>query len=835
MFPGPLPGTASATVNGGTFTLSNGALSTSWTVGATVTLNAFTNNAGAATPLTVASLYTLTLADGTTITPANSTLTTGPTLTTVAADPTSARLADRSAGKAVTTTYRYTDAGRVLDVEWTALLRDDANNLQHQFAIRAVTGTFDITSLRLVNFTANNARVLGGDDGSPIVLGPSGAETAFIGVENPMAKATVSDTNARITLARVGDLAQGQTWRYTASLGVSPAGQLRRSFAYYVQRERAHSRRTFLHYQSWLDLKPPSEVIDANELTSAINLFGTQLTDRGAKIDSFWVDDGWDYVRAPRVADESGLNVWSFDPTQFPNGFATQKAAAAKYGNASLSVWMSPFGGYDTSAASRQALNASKPADQRYETNDNGSFKLGGPRYYERFRSTAFNMMDNEGVRGFKFDGIGGGLYQTGPNPAYIADYEALQTLIGDLRAHQKDVWVNATVGTWGSPYWLWFADSIWRDGHDSGQTGSGTVSQMYVNYRDSETYRNEVVQNPLFPVPNVMTHGVIFSDRNAYQADYDLTKQSTKDEVGQDIKAYFALGLGLQELYVHNTLVRPEVPGAQWFWDTLAANAKWARANESLLTDVHWVGGDPALGNVYGTAAWTSTAGASKGMVMLRNPNPSPQTFTLNPRTALELPTGVNGTYRFTERDNTHPGFVANAATPATITLAPFEVAIFEATPTNTPPTGGDSPTIPRTGWTATTDSAETVNENGDPANAIDGNPTTIWHTKYDGGIDPMPHHLDINLGRDHIVDSVTYVPRQDGGANGNIAKYQIQTSMNGKTWTTIRTGRFTSGTNTVSFPPTAARYVRLVATSAQNGLGYAAAAEIVLTGRMM
>lgn len=35
-------------------------------------------------------------------------------------------------------------------------------------------------------------------------------------------------------------------------------------------------------------------------------------------------------------------------------------------------------------------------------------------------------MIDNQGVKGFKFDGIGGGLFQTGPNETYLADHEAM-------------------------------------------------------------------------------------------------------------------------------------------------------------------------------------------------------------------------------------------------------------------------------------------------------------------------------------------------------------------------------------------------------------------------
>ncbi|MFD5919626.1 discoidin domain-containing protein [Kitasatospora sp. NPDC058201] len=784
-------------------------------------------------PAAIGELFSFTLADSTVIKSSQSTLTSAPTLSALAADPSAARLSQNVAGKAVGMRFRWTSGGKVLDVTWRAELRDGANSVLQRFTITPVSGTFDVTRLQLIDMTLPDSRVGGGDDGSPVVAGPPGAETLFLGVENPMAKPTVSGANVTIGLTRAGDLTPGKSYEYTASLGVSPAGGLRRSFQYYLARERVHSRHTFLHYQSWFDLKPPGLVINSSELTSAINLFGSELTKRGANIDSFWVDDGWDYLRSPKKADESNLNVWSFDPTQFPTGFGPQKSAAAQYGGASLSVWMSPFGGYGTSADARNQLNRSKPAAQQYETHSGGRFKLSDPDYYARFRAVAFDMMDNQGVRGFKFDGIGGGLNQSGPNSNYLTDYEALLDLTTDLRGRNKDVWVNATVGTWGSPYWLWYVDSIWRDGEDAGQTGDGSPREKYVNYRDSQTFRNIATQNPLFPVPSVMNHGIVFSDRAPqFGADHDLSKQSVRNEVSNDIRSYFAQGMGLQELYVRNTLVRPELPGAPWFWDTLAANAKWARTNQDLLTDVHWIGGDAAAGDIYGTAAWNSTAGTSKGMLMLRNPSATAKTFTVDPQQIFELPGGTQGAYRFTEKDGLRAAFTAQRGTPTGITLQPHDVVVFEAAPT----TGTAAYTaIPRDGWTATADSTETVRENGQAANAIDGKNSTIWHTQYGTDITPMPHWIDIDLGRSRTVGRLDYLPREDGGTNGTMADYQILTSTDGNNWTAVASGTFPPGPGikNITFPDTTTRHIRLKTTRAANGAGYASAAEISLYQR--
>ncbi|WP_327241669.1 discoidin domain-containing protein [Streptomyces sp. NBC_01320] len=137
--------------------------------------------------------------------------------------------------------------------------------------------------------------------------------------------------------------------------------------------------------------------------------------------------------------------------------------------------------------------------------------------------------------------------------------------------------------------------------------------------------------------------------------------------------------------------------------------------------------------------------------------------------------------------------------------------------------------------GWSAVADSAETAAENGAAANAVDGDPSTIWHTAYSGGVAPMPHWLDITLTEPHVIDKLTYLPRQGGGTNGNIANYEVSVSNDGVSWgTPIATGTFSAGAEvkTVTFPPVSAKHVRLRALSSQNGQPFTSAAEVNLYG---
>jgi YVTN family beta-propeller protein len=90
---------------------------------------------------------------------------------------------------------------------------------------------------------------------------------------------------------------------------------------------------------------------------------------------------------------------------------------------------------------------------------------------------------------------------------------------------------------------------------------------------------------------------------------------------------------------------------------------------------------------------------------------------------------------------------------------------------------------TLPRTGWVASADSAETAAENGAAANAIDGDPATIWHTQYLPTSTAHPHWFTVNLGANVNLGGFRYMPRA-GGFNGTIALYRFYVSADGVNW---------------------------------------------------
>lgn len=93
----------------------------------------------------------------------------------------------------------------------------------------------------------------------------------------------------------------------------------------------------------------------------------------------------------------------------------------------------------------------------------------------------------------------------------------------------------------------------------------------------------------------------------------------------------------------------------------------------------------------------------------------------------------------------------------------------------------GTDGKTLPRDGWTASADSADTSDR---PSAAIDGNPATIWHSQWDGAAPPPPHSLIIDIGHGAKVGGFRYLPRQDKLPNGTISRFRFYTSVDGVDW---------------------------------------------------
>ena len=595
-----------------------------------------------------------------------------PTVETLKPEPSAAQGAARLAGRAVT--LQLEDAAGQLGITWRTVLREDANYLREEIAFTALKADCDLNEIILLNAALPGARMRGTVDGSPVVV-----DNFFLGYEDPMALHEVKRTtdpkpapapagapgsSAKVALPRPdgqvtcrlprhATLKRGETLRQSFVVGVAPAGQMRRGFLHYLERERAHPFRPYLHYNSWYDTAWNPFALNETNCLEAIETCGERLIKaHGVVMDGMVFDDGWDNPKS----------LWQFHGG-FPRGFTPLADKCRQY-QTRLGVWLSPFGGYGGPKEERLKFGRA----QGYEINQTG-FSLAGPKYYQAFKEACVGMIRNFGVNHFKFDGIATGMYASGGGQ-YILDTEAMRRLMLELRQEEPNVYINLTTGSWPSPFWLRYADSVWRQGGDMGLAGTGSHQQQWLTYRDQETYRNIVGKGPLYPLSSLMTQGVAYS-RHGTAGDPTFTSAGFKD----DVRAFFGSGTGLQELYIQpGKLTAPD-------WAVLAEAAKWSRANAEVFVDTHWVGGDPSKLEVYGYASWSPR----QAVLMLRNPDSKPREFALEAGVAFELPAGA--AQRFTlhspwAEDAAKPALTAEAGQPLRLTLQPFEVLILEAQP---------------------------------------------------------------------------------------------------------------------------------------------------------
>ena len=587
-------------------------------------------------------VFTLTMADGSTLDSVSMLVVGTPLEEPLVPDPQASRWSERLSGRQIVAVLEDTQ-GRV-GITWRAVLREGSHYVRQEITLQALKGFLPIREICCIEFDKPGAQVSGQVKGSPVTAGEW-----FLGVEHPLSTSEVSGSRVRCSLARRLPLIPGHASTYSSVIGVSGEGQLRRDFLAYVERERAHPYRTFLHYNSWYDIGygNPYDQADALDVIAA---FSSELYEkRNVVLGSFLFDDGWD----------NHDSVWGFN-SGFPDGFAPLKEATAAC-HAAPGAWLSPWGGYGEAREERLAFGIS----QGYETDADG-FALSGPRYFQRFEQVCTDMIRLYGVNQFKFDGTGDA-FTLAPGSRFDSDFDAALSLIEDLRAERPDLYVNLTTGTYPSPFWLRWADSTWRGGDDHNFAGAGSDRQQWITYRDAATFQNVVQRAPLYPLNSLMLHGLIF----AKQA--DRLSADPYGDFDAEIRSYFGTGTQLQEMYITHSLLSPQN------WDSLAEAANWSRQNAPTLVDTHWVGGDPGQLQVYGWAAWSP----QKGIITLRNPSAQPQAFALDIGTAFELPPGA--TQQCTahspwQKDVAMPPVTLEAGSEQTLELEPFEVRTLEA-----------------------------------------------------------------------------------------------------------------------------------------------------------
>jgi beta-galactosidase len=104
-----------------------------------------------------------------------------------------------------------------------------------------------------------------------------------------------------------------------------------------------------------------------------------------------------------------------------------------------------------------------------------------------------------------------------------------------------------------------------------------------------------------------------------------------------------------------------------------------------------------------------------------------------------------------------------------------------------------------------------------GDPNFAVDNDPSTIFHTPWEG-TDKSNFWITLEMEEAAEIDALRYLSRS-GSSNGIVNEYKVETSLDNETWEEVSIGNWSGETSTWSIAefdePRESKYVRLTALS--------------------
>ena len=256
------------------------------------------------------------------------------------------------------------------------------------------------------------------------------------------------------------------------------------------------------------------------------------------------------------------------------------------------------------------------------------------------------------------------------PAATSTATLTAAIHLIGELRALKPDLYINLTTGTYPSPFWLRYADSIWRGGEDHDFAGVGSEPRSTGSPTATPTPTStSCCAGPLFPLNSLMLHGMIYA--KSCQESRHRSAERLRDEV----HAYFGNGTQLQEMYVTPSLLSSGELGRS------------GRGGSVVAGERRRAGGYPLDRRRSGAARslWWAAWSPAQSVLVLRNPSDRPQALALDIGVALELPDVAQRRYHAHTpwKENAGDRWVdLRAGQPHTFSLNAFEVLVLDLVP---------------------------------------------------------------------------------------------------------------------------------------------------------
>ncbi|MGC8595549.1 MAG: hypothetical protein ACP5MI_08095 [Candidatus Kryptoniota bacterium] len=428
----------------------------------------------------------------------------------------------------------------------------------------------------------------------------------FLGLEYPTAENVISGSELRIGYVVGKTVVHNQYLTHKAIIGCSLSkATLESTFMKYIKTIEPNEVRPYLLYNSWYDLRNPAiagndsiGIMNEANVLRTITSFKKELYDKyQISLDAFVLDDGWDKYES----------FWGIDSSRFPEGF-NSIVDSLKSIKTKLGLWASPFGGY-----SNRDLRVNWGSKHGFETTGN-FYCLAGTKYDSSFRNIMTHYAQEYQIGYFKWDGFLLACNESnhGHLPGIYsreASVEAYINSMKSVRAVNPGIYLNITSGTWLSPWWLKYANCIWMQGEDYGyqeNIPSVTERDKAITYKDVILWNNFQKQHLLFPMANLMTHGIIKGRFNMLGG-----ANESYQSFANEVMMYFGRGVSMWELYI-----TPDKLSADE-WKSIASAVKWARKNEDVLNTTRMILGNPEKRQPYGYLHVND----NKAIFLLRNP----------------------------------------------------------------------------------------------------------------------------------------------------------------------------------------------------------------------
>jgi hypothetical protein len=385
---------------------------------------------------------------------------------------------------------------------------------------------------------------------------------------------------------------------------ICPDPYVKNWFALYLNDIRVAPLRPYTLYNSWYDLRspeyprvPPENRMSEQSALKMVDLLKrNMITKHNITLDAFVLDDGWDVYQSD----------WVLRKAQWPNGLRPLGDELKKT-NTSLGIWFGPTGGY---SFRNQRITWMK--EHGYELVGD-QLCVGGTNYGALLTRRVTDFARDEGVNYFKWDGFQFSCSEPDhghPTDVYSrrAILERVETMCRSVREKNPQMFLNITSGTWMSPWWLKFANTIWMQGGDYGYADVPSVTKRDASstYRDFVLYDGLRVKDFWFPIANLMTHGIIKGKIHSVGS-----PDEPLDKFTDDALLYFARGVSMHELYISPDIL------SDGEWQSLSQGLAWARDRFPVLMRTEMVGGNPMKGETYGYVHFVG----SKGIIAARNP----------------------------------------------------------------------------------------------------------------------------------------------------------------------------------------------------------------------